>query len=321
MKMKAAYYQEYGPPELIEFVQIDRPKVEDNQVLIKIKATTVNRTDCGIRSGAYLIMKMITGLKAPRKKIPGTDFSGVIEELGSSVSKFKVGDKVFGFHDEGIESQAEYLALDADQTHHMPHGLSFEEATACLEGAHYALNFIRKVDLKAGQKVLVYGSTGAIGSAVVQLLKYEGLHVTAVCDTDNVEKIKGLNPDRVIDYKITDYWKEDIIYDYVFDAVGKSSFSQSKPVLSKKGVYISSELGKNWENVYLSIFTPFLGGKRVKFPFPKNITKTVEHMSKLINQGKFRPLIDRSFPFEEIVEAYSYVEKGFKTGNVILKIQ
>ena len=264
-------------------------------------------------------MKMITGFKAPNKKIPGTDFSGIIESVGSAVTNYKVGDKVFGFDDEGIESQAEYLALDEEKTFPMPKNISFEEAAASLEGVHYALNFMNKVNLKAGQKVLVYGSTGAIGSAVTQLMKYNGLHVTAVCDTPNIEKIKGLGPDRVIDYKVTDYWKEDVVYDYMFDAVGKSSFSTSKAVLSKQGVYISSELGKNWENTYLSLITPLFGGKRVKFPLPRNVSKSIKTITKIVEEGGFKPLIDKVYPLEEIVEAYKYVEKGFKVGNVIIK--
>ena len=320
MNMKAAYYTKYGPPEVIKIVELPKPEAMEDQVLIKIKATTVNRTDTGIRSGQYFIMKLITGLSGPKRKILGTDFSGVVEAVGSKVTKYKVGDKVMGFHDEGIQSQAEYLALAEKQTFPMPSGLSFEEAAACLEGVHYALNFMNKAKLKAGEKVLVYGSTGAIGSALVQLLKYEGLEVTAVCDTPNIEKIKGLHPDRVIDYKVTDYWKEDLIYDYVFDAVGKSSFGQSKSVLSKKGIYISSELGERWENIYLSIFTPLLGGKRVKFPLPLNVERSIKKISQIVSEGKFKPLIDRVYPFEEIVDAYRYVEKGFKTGNVVIKI-
>lgn len=320
MKMKVAYYTNYGPPEeVIQIKELSKPTPTKDQVLIDIKATTVNRTDCGISSGAYLIMKLITGLRAPKKKILGTDYAGVIEAVGSGVSKYKVGDKVFGFNDEGIESQAEYLALDQKQVHLMPNDLPFEEAVACLEGVHYALNFIDKLNYKAGQKVLVYGATGAIGSAVTQLMKYYGLHVTAVCDTPNMEKIKGLGPDRVIDYKVTDYWKEDVTYDYVCDAVGKSSFSQSKSVLSKKGIYVSSELGKNWENIYLSLFTPLMGGKKVVFPFPRNIERTIKTITKIVDEGKFKPLIDKVYPLDQIVEAYKYTTAGFKVGNVVVK--
>lgn len=317
--MKAAYYTNYGSPDVIEIKDLPRPIPKDNQVLIKIKATTVNRTDCGIRNGTYLIMKFFTGFTGPRKKILGTDFSGIVEQVGKDITKFKVGDRVLGFNDEGIQSQAEYLALDEKQTHLMQEGLTFEQAAASLEGVHYAFNFMNKVDLRSGQKALVYGSTGSIGSALVQLLKNEGIHVTAVCDTPNIEKIKSLKPDRVIDYKVTEYWKEDVVYDYVFDAVGKSSFAQSKSVLSKKGVYISSELGDNAENIYLSIFTPLGRGKVVKFPLPVNVGRTIKMISRLLAEGKYTPLIDRVYPFDEIVDAYRYVEKGFKVGNVVIR--
>ena len=174
--------------------------------------------------------------------------------------------------------------------------------------------------VQSGQKVLIYGATGAIGSALVQISKYEGLHVTAVCATEHVEKIQALGPDRVLDYKKENYWEEEVEYDYVFDAVGKSSFAQSKNVLVKKGVYISSELGKNAENIYLSIFTPLGFGKKVKFPMPLNTERSIKKMSRMIEEGKFKPLIDKVYPLDNIAEAYRYVEKGMKLGNVIVEM-
>jgi len=317
--MKAAIYKEYGSPDLFEISDVPKPKIKKGQVLIKIKATTVNRTDTGISSGKYWLMRLITGIKRPKNPILGTDFSGVVEEVGEEVSNYKVGDKVFGFHDEGIQSQAEYLALHEKQTFPMPENISFEQAAASLEGVHYALNFMNKVEITPGKKALVYGATGSIGSALVQLLKYHGLHVTAVCGTENLDAIQDLNPDRLIDYKVDDYWKEDIIYDYIFDAVGKSSFSKSKPVMAKKGVYISSELGDNSENIFLSIFTPLMLGKRVKFPLPINVSRSIKTITTIIEEGKYKPLIDKIYPFEEIFDAYRYVEKGFKVGNVVIR--
>ena len=318
--MKAAIYTEYGPPENFQITEIPKPIIKNDQVLIKIKATTVNRTDTGISSGKYWLMRFFTGLFKPRRQVLGTDFSGIVEEVGIGVTKFKVGDKVFGFHDEGIQSQAEYLALSEKLTFPMPKLQNYEEAAASLEGVHYALNFMNKVDVKPGKKVLVYGASGSIGSALVQLLKYNGLHVTAVCGTENLEVIQSLKPDRLLDYKVQDYWKEKVVYDVVFDAVGKSSFSQSKSVLSKKGAYISSELGKNSENIYLSILTPLGGGKRVKFPLPIDISKSIETITKIIEEGKYKPLIDKIYPFDEIIEAYCYVKKGFKVGNVVVRM-
>jgi len=317
--MKAAIYREYGSPDLFEMVDLPIPKIKKNQVLIKIKATTVNRTDTGISSGKYWPMRLITGIKRPKNQILGTDFSGVVEEVGEEVIKFKRGDKVFGFHDEGIQSQAEYLALPEKQTFPMPKNINFEEAAASLEGVHYALNFMNKVKIDSSKKALVYGATGSIGSALVQLLKFNGLHVTAVCGTENLDRIRDLNPDRLLDYKVEDYWKEDLVYDYIFDAVGKSSFSKSKPVMAKKGVYISSELGDNSENIYLSLFTPLLGGKRVKFPFPLNVARSIKTITTIIEEGKYKPLIDKVYPFAEIFDAYRYVVKGFKVGNVVIR--
>jgi len=319
MKMKAALYKEYGSPDVFTIAEVPKPSIKPDQVLIKIKATTVNRTDTGISSGRYWIMRLLTGISKPRRPILGTDFSGVVSEIGSKVTKYKVGDSVIGFNDEGMQSQAEYLALAEKDTFPMPANISYEQAAASLEGVHYAINFMNKADISAGKKALVYGASGSIGSALLQLLRYNGVHVTAVCGTENIAAIQELNPDRLLDYKKEDYWKEDVIYDYVFDAVGKSSFSKSKPVMAKKGIYISSELGDNAENIYLSLYTPLLGGKRVKFPLPQNIAKSIETITPILEEGFYKPLIDKVYPFEEIIDAYKYVVKGYKVGNVVVK--
>ena len=202
----------------------------------------------------------------------------------------------------------------------MPTGCSFNEAAAISEGAHYALVDIRAAKVERGQNVLVYGATGAIGSAAVQLLKHFGATVTAVCNTNNVELIKSLGADTVIDYQTQDFTKTEMKFEFIFDAVGKSSFRQCKPLLTEKGIYISTELGKNNENILFALITPFFRGKKLLFPIPSITKQDVIFLKELVQQGKYKPVIDRQYNLVQIVEAYKYVELGQKTGNVVLKI-
>ncbi|WP_229236088.1 NAD(P)-dependent alcohol dehydrogenase [Dyadobacter tibetensis] len=202
----------------------------------------------------------------------------------------------------------------------MPDNLSFEEAAALTEGAHYALVDIRAAKVERGQNVLVYGATGAIGSAAVQLLKHFGATVTAVCNTKNVGLVKSLGADTVIDYQTQDFTKAEDRFDFIFDAVGKSSFGQCKPLLTKKGIYISTELGRNGENLFLAVTTPIGGGKRLLFPIPSISKQDVVFLKELVEKGEYKPVIDRHYHLDQIVEAYKYVETGQKTGNVVIKM-
>ena len=202
----------------------------------------------------------------------------------------------------------------------MPDGLSFDEAAAITEGGHYALVDIRAAKVRPGQNVLVYGATGAIGSAAVQLLKHFGAVVTAVCNTKNVELIRSLGADTVVDYQTEDFTKTTTRFEFIFDAVGKSSFGQCKPLLTENGVYISTELGKNGENILLALTTPFSRGKKLLFPLPTITKEDVVFLKELVQNGEFKPVIDRTYKLEQIVDAYKYVESGQKTGNVLLKI-
>jgi NADPH:quinone reductase-like Zn-dependent oxidoreductase len=272
-----------------------------------------------LRGKPYLI-RAFTGLFKPSSLVPGTDFAGVVEAVGKDVTRFQAGDRVWGFRDEGLASQAQYMTMGADKNIlRIPDGISFEQAAASPEGAHYAINFMNKIKLKPGHKVLVYGATGAIGSAAIQLLKARDIAVTAVCGTAHVERVKGLGPDRVIDYQTEDFTQDTERYHYVLDAVGKSTFGICKRLLLPGGVYISSELGPRSENLYLPLFTRF-SSKRVIFPVPYNIKKSMAIVQELLEQGKFRPMIDRSYPLEEIAEAYRYVLTGQKIGNVIINV-
>ncbi|MFK7814526.1 MAG: NAD(P)-dependent alcohol dehydrogenase [Maribacter sp.] len=317
--MKAITRTKYGQPEVLELKDVSKPTPKDDELLIRVHATTVNRTDCGILTGKPYIIRAFVGLTKPKDLIPGTDFAGQVEAIGKNVSLFKVGDRVWGLHDEGLKSQAEYMTFREDKAViKIPDGFSYQEVVACAEGPHYANNFINKIKIDSNTKVLVNGATGAIGSAVIQLLKHKGATVTAVGNTKNIDLVKSLGPDKVIDYQKEDFTKDDEKYHFICDAVGKSSFPQCKHLLLPKGIYISSELGPNAQNLYLPLITKIRGGKRVIFPLPINCKKSIIFISKLLSEGKFKPVIDRVYQPEQIVEAYKYVISGQKTGNVVI---
>ena len=325
--MKAIVYTKYGLPDVLELKELPKPVPKENELLVRVMATSVNRTDCANLTAKPFIMRFSLGLFRPKNQILGTEFSGVIEETGKEVKSFKVGDRIFGFDDSILSSYADYLCISEDKgIAKMPEDLSFRQAAVTAEGAHYAYNFINKVDLKKGDRVLVNGASGGIGSATVQLLSYYGAEITAVCNTKNIELIKSLGATKVIDYTKVDFTQDDEKYNFVFDSVGKSSFGKCKRLLKPGGVYISSELGWMIQNVFFSLITAIFGsvpgtsGKKVKFPYPPNIKRTVLFLKELIEKGKYRSVIDRSYPLEEIADAYTYVLKGQKTGNVVIYV-
>jgi NADPH:quinone reductase-like Zn-dependent oxidoreductase len=265
-------------------------------------------------------MRLFTGLFKPRLSATGCDLAGEIEAIGKNVTSFKVGDRVMGIG--GIfdcGSHAQYLALpETKGLVKMPDDISFEEAAACCEGTFYAGSFARVFKIEAGKKVLVYGATGAIGSAYVQLLKSRGLYVTAVCRGEHFELVKSLGADKVVDYTTTDFTKDEEKYDLVLDAVGKSSFLKCKRLLTKKGIFTSSG---GVENALWALVTPLFGGKKVIFPPPMHVKATLEFVKSQIKEGKFRPLIDRVYPLEKIAEAFDYVSSEQKLGNVVVTMQ
>jgi len=324
--MIAIVCTKYGPPDILKIKEVDKPIPRENEVLIKVHATTVNRTDTTMLRAKPFFIRLITGLFKPKKQIPGTEFAGEIETLGKNVTNFKVGDKVFGFSDMGSGSHAEYMTIKEDKAlTTIPDIITYEQAAASIEGAHYAYNFINKVKIQAGQQVLVNGGTGGIGSAAVQLLKYFGVNITAVCNEENFELVKSLGAERLIDYTREDFTKDDQEYDFVFDMVGKSSFGKCKRLLKPGGVYISSDLGFMAQNIFLPFITPIIkpiiGNKKTAFPRPTDTKGSVLLIKKLIEEGKFKAVIDRKYPLQQIVEAYKYVEKGQKIGNVVITVE
>ena len=323
--MKAIVYTEYGAPDVLKLKEVSKPVPADNEVLIKIVATTVNRTDCATIRAIPFFMRIATGLFKPKNQIPGTEFAGEMEAVGKSVSSLKAGDKVFGFDDQGAGTHAQYTSISEDKVMTIPDGTNYEQAAVSVEGAHYAYNFINKVNLIKGQKVLINGATGAIGSAAVQLLKYFEVNVTAVCATKNMELVRSLGADKVIDYTKQDFTKGDEKYNFVFDTVGKSSFFKCRKLLQTGGVYISSDLGYMAQNIFLPLITPIIkpmiGNKKTIFPMPIDCKGSVLFVKKLIEEGKFKALIDRKYPLEQIVDAYKYVETGQKIGNVVITVE
>ncbi|RYC68860.1 MULTISPECIES: NAD(P)-dependent alcohol dehydrogenase [Spirosoma] len=319
--MKAAIHTHYGPPEVVQIREVDKPTPGPRDLLIRVYASTVNRTDCGFRSAEYVISRLFSGLLRPKQQTLGCEFAGQVEAVGTDVTLFRPGDRVFGFNDSQFGGHAEYMTLPEDAAvTTIPAGLAYDEAAPIAEGAHYALCNIRASGITRGQKALVYGATGAIGSAAVQLLRQAGVVVTAVCASPHVGLVRSLGADRVIDYTREDFTKTGEVFQVVFDAVGKSSFGQCKPILSETGNYISTELGKNGENVFRALLAPLQRGKKVLFPLPTTTRDDIVFLRDLVSQGAFRPVIDRRYPLSQIVDAYRYVETGQKIGNVVITL-
>lgn len=317
--MIAAVYAKYGSPDVIAIKEVSKPLPGANEVLIKVHAATVNRTDCGFLRGMPFIVRFFSGLTKPKKTILGNEFAGQIETVGKNINLFKVGDKVFGYDGLNFGAHAGYMVMpEKGLIAMMPKGMTYEAAAPTTEGAHYALNLIKAAHVLPGQKVLVYGATGAIGSAAVQILKHFDAVVTAVCGTNSVALVKSLGAGKVVDYMTQDFTKLDTKFDVIIDAVGKSSFGACKPLLKPHGIYMSTELGNYAQNPFLALITPLFGGKKVLFPIPKDKKEDVLFFKGLIEAGKFKPVIDRSFRLENIVEAYEYVETGQKTGNIVI---
>lgn len=320
--MKASVNEIYGGPEVLQIKEVPKPQVKDNEVLIKVHATTVNRTDCGFRQPEYLLVRLISGLFKPKNTILGSEFAGTICELGKNISKFKLRDEVFGLKTYHFGTHAEYVCLkESGSIALKPSNMTFQEAASVCDGLMLAINYIRAITFYPGIKILINGASGSIGSAAIQLAKYHGAHITAVCKTSAIETVQSLGADVIIDYLKEDFTKLNEQFDVVLDSVGKSTYFKCKRILKAKGVYFSSELGPWGQNVFLPLSTFFLGGKRVKFPIPTDNQKDIEFFKELIEQGHFKALIDRTYPLDEIVEATRYVETGEKIGNVVIDME
>ena len=317
--MRAVVYEKYGPPEVLRVQEVERPLPEDDQVLVRIHATTVNRSDCGTRSAKPFFSRFFSGLRRPKQRIPGMELAGVVEAVGSAVTEFEVGDHVFGI--KGFGAHAEFVCMrESAALARKPAGMSFDEAAAVCDGAIIALGCLGKADLRKGRSILVYGASGSIGTAGVQLAKHFGADVTAVCNTKNVELARSLGADRVIDYTKEDFTENGETYDVVFDAVGKHSFRRCRGSLKSGGIYIETDLGFMWHVPPLALLSRWIGDKRVTLPIPSYTKDNVLVLKELIEAGRYRAVIDRRYPLEQVVEATRYVETEQKTGNVVLTV-
>lgn len=314
--MKAIINTEYGSADVLKLQEIEKPTPKSNEVLVKIYATTVNRTDTGLRSAEYFISRLFTGLFKPRFHTLGSEFAGIIEQIGENVKSFKVGDEIFGLSTSNFGTHAEYLTIPESASIALkPKNFTFYEAACIGEGPYLALNYLTKFKIDKTTKILINGTSGSIGSSGLQLAKYFGAEVTAVTDTKNLALAKTLGADFVVDYTKEDFTATDKKFDLVFDAVGKSSFFKCKKLLKENGTYFSTELGYLSQNVYLPLFT-----KKIIFPIPKDTKEQVEFFKDLAEKGHLRAIIDRTYALEEVAEAHQYVEKGMKVGSVSIKV-
>jgi NADPH:quinone reductase-like Zn-dependent oxidoreductase len=300
-------------------MDVPRPIPAANELLVQVHASTVNRPDCGFRAGHPWFIRSFIGVTRPKHTILGNEFAGVVESVGGEVSRYAVGDRVFGYNDTRFGGHAEYLTIDEGAAvATMPADRDFELMAPATEGSHYALAYIRRAGLDADSAVLVYGATGAIGSSAVQLIKSVGAHVTAVCNGEHVGLVAKLGADRVVDRKSTDFTTDTQRYDFIFDAVGKSSFWRCRQLLKPHGIWSSTDLGPLSQNPLLVLATRWSRGRRVLFPMPTIDKETVEYLKSLIVSRHFTPVFDRAYPLDEIVDAYRYVESEQKIGNVII---
>ena len=324
--MRAVVSDRYGPPEVLRLEDVERPVPTAGEVLVKVHATTVNRLDTATREAnrrsglaISLMGRLVLGLRRPRHRILGTEFAGEVEAVGAAVSEFAVGDRVFGNSGLRFGAHAEYIAIPAiARIARMPAGMSFEEAAPVTDGALNALTCLKQADLRTGRTILIYGASGAIGTAGVQLARAFGADATAVCNTKNLELVRSLGADRVIDYTQEDFTKNGQTYDVILDAVGKLSFRRCRRSLQPNGIYLPTD---GFANLMWALVTSRSHGKKVLFQIPPRQTKEdVLFLKELIETGRYRPVIDRRYRLEDVIEAARYVETEQKTGNVVLTV-
>jgi NADPH:quinone reductase-like Zn-dependent oxidoreductase len=316
--MRAVVHDRYGPPEVLRIEDVPRPVPAAGEVLVRVHASTVTRSDCGFRGADPFFSRVFTGLRGPKQRVMGTELAGVVEEVGDGVTEFRIGDRVFGLRSG---ANAELVCVREQRAlAHVPDGMPFEEAAALGDGPSIANACLSAAGVREGQRVAVYGATGSIGTAGVQLAKDFGAEVTAVCDTARVELVRSLGADEVVDYLREDFTRNGKTYDVVFDAVGKHSFRRCRHALEPGGTYISTDLGFMWHVPPLALASRWIGDRRVRLPIPKYSKDDVLLVKRLVEEGKYRPVIDRTYPLEQVVAATRYVETGHKTGNVVLTV-
>ena len=319
--MRAVVYERYGPPEVLRLAEVGRPWPCDDEVLVRVRATAVNRTDCGFRDPSPVFVRFFSGLRRPRRQILGTEFAGEVEAVGAAVMHLAPGDRVFGVNADRFGAHAEFVCVrEQAPVAKLPSGITFDEGAAVCDGVILALTCLRWARLKRGQRILVHGASGSIGSAAVQLARHIGADVTAVCSTAGVETVRSLGAKRVIDYTREDFTAIGETFDVVFDAVGKTSFWRCRRLVKRGGAFVETDLGFMWQNPILSLLTWRIAPKRVLMPLPRYRKQEVLLLKELLEAGQYRAVIDRRYPLEQVVAATRYVETEQKIGNVVLTL-
>jgi NADPH:quinone reductase-like Zn-dependent oxidoreductase len=320
--MKAVVQDRYGPPEVLRIEEVERPVPRDDEVLIRVRASTVTQTDTHVRGANPMFWRLVFGLRRPRWRTLGVELAGEVEAVGAAVRKFKVGDAVFGHPSTLLGAHAEYVCVrESGALAPKPAGMSFDDAAAVCDGASQALATLRQADARVGRRIVVYGASGSLGTAAVQLAKHFGAHVTAVCGTDHVELVRSLGADEVVDYRQQDFTKNGQTYDAIIDAVGKYSFRRGRRSLTPGGVYVATDGGRFLvETIALLVATRWVGSKRVRTGIGRRIKADVLFLKELIDAGEFRAVVDRRYPMDQAAEAHRYVETWRKAGNVVLTI-
>jgi len=323
--MKVIICTKYGSPDVLQLKEVEKPTPKDNEVLIRIFAAIVSPSDCVFRKGEPFIARFFSGLIRPKNSIPGEMLAGEIEAVGKDVKLFKKGDQVFGSTGMSLGAYAEYICLPEEGVLIIkPANLTYEDAATVCDGALTALPFLRdKGNIQSGQKVLINGASGSVGTAAVQLAKYYGAEVTGVCSTTNLELVKSLGADKVIDYTKEDFTQSGETYDVIFDAVGKSLFTRCKSSLTQRGVYLTTV--PTLVIMLQMLWTSKIGSKRAIIAFTglrpaREKTKDLIFLKELVETGKIKSVIDRRYPLEQTAEAHRYVETGHKKGNVVITV-
>jgi NADPH:quinone reductase-like Zn-dependent oxidoreductase len=319
--MRAVVQDRYGPPEVLRIEEVEKPVPDADQVLVRVRASTVTQTDVHLRGAYPWPWRLFAGLRRPRIRTLGIEFAGEVEAVGASVSEFKAGDAVFG-GPRGFGAHAEYVCVkESGALAHKPASLSFEEAAAVCDGSKEALGSLRSAGVGEGTRLAIYGASGSLGTAAVQLAKHFGAHVTAICNTKNVEIVRALGADEVIDYTQEDFTKNGQQYDSIIDAVGKYAFYWGRRALKPGGTYVETDLGPHkLHTVVMWVLTRRFGTKKLRFAGSGRSKADLLFMKGLIEAGKYRPVIDRRYPLERVAEAHAYVETWQKTGNVVLTV-
>ncbi len=320
--MKAVVQDRYGPPEVLRIEEVERPVPKADEVLVRVRASTVSQSDVHLRRADPFLWRLLVGLRRPRWRTLGVEFAGDVEAVGADVPEFTVGDAVFGHPSTWVGAHAEYVCVRASAPlAHKPEGISYEEAGAVCDGAAQALSALRLAGAAEGRRLVIYGASGSLGSAAVQLAKHFGAHVTAVCGTRHVELVRSLGADDVVDYRQEDFTRRGQTYDAIIDAVGKYSFRRGRRALTPGGIYVATDGGRFLLDTFAwLVVTRFLGSRRVRIAAARRNKPDILFLKQLIEAGEFRAVIDRRYPMSEVIEAHRYVESWRKAGNVVLTI-